>query len=64
MVLLPLEPDAPVQSVKIQKPYKRQGHIRTLSKSDRLRVAKHHRDLKLCGVLLMYFLRDFDLIHF
>ena len=29
-------------------------HRRTLSKSDRLRAAQRHRDLKLCGVVLFY----------
>ena len=35
-----------------RKPLERQAHIRILSKSDRLRAAQRHRDLKLCGVVL------------
>ena len=37
-----------------ENPDKRQAHIRILSKSDRLRAAQRHRDLKLCGVVLFY----------
>ena len=37
-----------------RKVLQRQAHIRTLSKSDRLRAAQRHRDLKLCGVVLFY----------
>ncbi len=42
------------KSAKSRNPHKRQAHIRTLSKSDRLRAAQRHRDLKLCGVVLFY----------
>ena len=42
----------PFEKISLKKPLKSQAHIRTLSKSDRLRAAQRHRDLKLCGVVL------------
>jgi len=35
-------------------PVKRQAHIKTLSKSDRLRATQRHRDSNLCGVVLFF----------